>query len=156
MSPGGTAILLMAIAAGASASQEPIPHPDSIRAERAEASHRFNCGNSVTRLRYAELLRERADLALVDRWRVSLISISVSGRRISAQDRARLGAAMHDFAWIDRVSVRCTRFNREVYLDVLGMPAERWASYGRGDVRQRPDRHLMTVTISDRGAVTIS
>jgi hypothetical protein len=133
--------------------QEKYLHTDSIGSEVVETSHTFHCEANRLQISFVERLRRDEQLDLVDRWRIVLTGLAVSGRTIAAADLRRLESKFHDHAWIERVTARCTRFNREVYVTVVGMRAEDWAAFGEERVKQRPRPISFTFTVREDGTI---
>lgn len=137
--------------------QERYLHTDSIGSHVSETNHVFHCEENRISLAFVERFRggdENLDLA--DRWRISLTGLVVSDREIQPSSMRELERRFHSFSWIERVTARCTRFNREVYLTVVGMNAEAWAAVGEGRARERPRPTSISFTINEDGSIRMN
>lgn len=137
-----------------SAVAQSAPHTDYIGADRAETGQSFRCEDSRVELSFAELYRaEEGDLLL--RRQVVLASFSVSGRTIALPSRRLIEREFGRFAWIERITVRCTRFNRIVDVLVRGMLAEAWAAYGQDGEMERPEPVTLYLIVAEDGSVRV-
>ena len=145
------------IIGGTSLGQERYLHTDSIGSEIAETRHIFYCDNNRISLSFVERVRGSDEsLDLVDRWRISLTGLSVSGREVQPSAMRELEERFREFSWIERVTARCTRFNREVYLTVVGMSAQAWAAFGEGRTTERPRPTSIGFTITEDGGLRMN
>ena len=138
------------------AAQDRYLHTDSIGAQLIETSHALHCEGIRASVGFVENARpDDSELALVDRRRVTLIRFSVSGRSIPAADMRLLEQQFHRFAWIERVTARCTRFNRQLQLIVTGMSAEAWTARAEGRLAERPEPTSIQIIVAEDGSARI-
>jgi hypothetical protein len=131
-------------------------HTDSLRPYLTETTHVFHCEDIRAALTLEE--HHRSDdqaLDLVDRWRITMTSFSVSGRTIPADEMRRLGERLHLFAWVERVQAHCVRYNRVLTIEVRGMLADAWASVSEGRVQERPQPVTVEIIVAENGSLTI-
>lgn len=138
------------------AGQERYLHTDSIGAQLIETSHVLHCEGLRASVGFVENARpEDSGLDLIDRQRVTLIRLSVSGRSIPSADMRLVEQQFHRFAWIERVTVRCARFHRRLQLIVTGMLAEAWAARAEGRLAERPDTTSIFIRVAENGSTRI-
>jgi len=135
---------------------QPDMHTDSISSHRTENQHVFHCRDLRATLRYTEAVDvDNQSAALADRWRIRGASLSVAGRTISPGEQRQLANWLHRFAWIERATMRCNAFNRDLRFNLEGMDAVAWAAFGEGQRTQRPSRTSLGFTVSGTGSVTL-
>jgi hypothetical protein len=133
----------------------PLVHTDSAGAHRTNASFHFECGETLTRLKFVEHVRDGEGIPLVDQWRLELTRLSVSGRRIPADEMTPVRALFHSLSWIERIQGRCAG-NGEVEIFFRGMPARAWADYSEDKgPTQAPRATSYSIRISATGKVRI-
>lgn len=150
---GASLLLLSGIPAGATDE----PNSGGRPAERTRAAYAFECGGMRSSLVVEERVRGDDDrLAWPDRWRISLVSIDVQGRRIAAPDQRRLGETIGRYAWLTRVRGSCSPNSGAFAISVEGMLAQDWADFTESDDRPRPRTRSNEIGIARDGTVTIS
>ena len=146
-------IWLQFLLAAAFSASLPQNHIDPLVANRIEASYTIHCVNTVTRLEFQELFDASGRTASSDAHRVRLRSIAVEGRQISAPARAQIASVFGRFAWLERVSGMCNAYDDKVYVQLMGIDAEAWAAFLRGELGERPERRHATFSIAADGTV---
>lgn len=87
-----------------------------------ESSHSFDCGGIRASVRFRqEVARLLPDLSNLDRAsQVTLLDLTVGGRRVRSSDLAQGRALLRSFAWIDNVRGVC--FGNEMEIWLKSMP----------------------------------
>ncbi len=122
----------------------------------AESSHSFDCGGIRASVRFRqEVARLLPDLSNLDRSsQVTLLDLTVGGRRVTSSDFARARSLLRTFAWIDNVRGIC--FGNEMEIWLKSMPLVEWVAYLREQRPDRPPLRLWTIRLSRAGVARIS
>lgn len=120
-----------------------------------EGSYSFGCRTLRAAIRYRYVWVSNTREALEVAPPVTLVDLSVAGRRVSGGDMNRGREVLGSFAWIERVHSLC--FEDQVDIFVTGMPLGPYiASLGGDAPENRPRLRSRTIRLSREGIVYVS
>lgn len=146
---------------GLLASAQYVPHErpsgtDGQYQPTTESSHSFECGTIRAGLRFRqERLPEEEARSLDDRFRVTLLDLSVAGRTVSAANLEAGRALFQGFAWIQEVSAIC--YAGLVTINIKGMPLRPYlASLNNNAIDDTPELRTRSIRLGRNGIDYVS